>query len=108
MSVLTAGKCEVRRSKLEVSEEVLCDLLRTSNFDLRSSPPSEHVSDSNIQSVGPIFVARQNPRETVGLIVLQQDDLIARGRRQAARVGQVHAVRDALADGQTRGRIETR
>ena len=34
--------------------------------------------DPDVERVGPIFVARQNPREAIRLIVLQQDNLVAR------------------------------
>ena len=72
----------------------------------RRTSASERVPLSDFEGVGPVLVLRQDPRQRFALVELEQDDLIARRRRQAARVGQEDAVRDALADRDARARIQ--
>ena len=67
---------------------------------------SERVPLADFERVGAVLVLRQHPRQRVALVELEQDDLVARRRRQAARVGQEDAVRDALADRDARRRVE--
>src|SRR5262245_33308938 len=50
---------------------------------------SERMPHSDVERVRLVFITRQNPREAVGLIVLEQDNLIAGGGREASRVRQV-------------------
>src|SRR4029453_6503403 len=63
-------------------------------------PPLKRLPDAPVEGVDAVFVAPQDPRETIGLIELEQDDLVTSGGRQAARVGQVEAVREPLEDRQ--------
>src|SRR5262245_47887218 len=45
---------------------------------------SESMSHSHVERVCVVFVLGEHPRESIALVVLQQDDLIAGGRDKAA------------------------
>ncbi|MCK7518654.1 MAG: hypothetical protein MZV64_13505 [Ignavibacteriales bacterium] len=38
----------------------------------------EDVPHADVERVGPVFVLREDPRQPVALVVLEQDDLVAR------------------------------
>ena len=79
---------------------------RATRITSHTPSASERVPLPHFERVGPVLVLRQHPRQRFALVELQQDDLIARRRRQAARVGQKDPVRDALADRDARARVE--
>ena len=70
---------------------------------------SKRVPHAEFDRVGLlVFVARDQPVQAVGLVELELDDLIVERRVQASREREEGAIGDSLADGQPRGRVESR
>ena len=53
---------------------------------------------ADLDGIARVLVAREDPRQPLALVVLEQQDLIVERTAQAAGEREVDAVRDALAD----------
>ena len=82
---------------------------RASDAARCAAESSEDVPHAELERVGlGVLVARQNPRHAIAAVDLEQHDLIVADGAEAAREGEVDAIRDALADRQPRRRVEPR
>ena len=69
-----------------------------------SQSASEAAANPEIDGELPVAVLREHPADPVALVVFENDDLVADGRAERAREGEVRAIRQALADSQPRRR----
>src|SRR5687767_10287651 len=87
-SVITRPSCSTRTSVMTrpTGSDTTCATTGAPIAATRSSAAnmrSEYVADPDIERVGIVFVLREDPGEALALVVLEQDDLVARGRDEA-------------------------
>src|SRR5437667_2388129 len=83
-------------------------LLETETCTITKMRRSKRPPQTELERVGLVFVAREDPRQAIGRLDFEQHDLIVDDGPEASGERQIYAIRDPLSDREPCRRVQAR